>query len=195
MDGRRILGAALALGGLAAVVVGLIGLLDDEGPGGSVAEPSPAATATTGAAPSPTTATETPTTTESPTSEPTTEPAETPEEFFAALAAGFREGDARFLFSRLHPFVLDRYGAGPCRNYLGSLEVPAYELEVLEVGGTDVFVWGTDGLRRKVADATTVRIRFTEDGSTFIETDAHIVQDGELMRWFTDCGTPKAGAA
>lgn len=197
MFGRRVLGGAMVVLGIASSVVGLVGLLGEDG-GVAAVERSPTVTEEP-----------TPTATESPTAEPTVEPtveptaeptpestAETPEVFFAAMGEAFSAGDARFLFSRLHPFVLDRYGAPQCRASLGDTEVPDYAVEVLEVEeDRGVFVYDADGLRRRVHGATTVRIRFTEDGETFIETDTHIVLTGDRFQWLTDCGTPIAGAA
>ncbi len=72
--------------------------------------------------------------------------------------------------------------------------MPAFDTEVLAVGTTGAFDWSTDGVTRQVADTTTVRLRTTEDGSTFVEADSHVVIEGGLVRWFTDCGTPKGGA-
>lgn len=199
MGGRQILGAAFVVLGIVSAVAGLIGVLGDDA-GEVTAEPAPVGT-------TPDTPTPSIEPSESPTNEPSespsiepsespaAEPAEAPEVFFTALAAAFRENDVRFLFSRLHPFALERYGAGQCRAYFSSLDLPAYELEVLSVGDVGSFVYETDGVRRRVQGATTVRIRFTEDGTTFIETDSHVVLEGDRFLWFTDCGTPKAGAA
>jgi hypothetical protein len=201
VSAQRILGIVLIVLGLGAFVTGLVGLLGDEG---ATAAPEPSPTATTGSSPTPS---ETPS--ETPTGEPSQTPtetpsetsseeitAETPNEFFAALGDAFATGDATFLFSRVHPFVLERYGRSQCRTSLASLDVPGYEVAVLAVEeGEGSFVYETDDLRRRVQGATTVRIRFTEDGETFVETDAHIVLAGDRYRWFTDCGTPVAGSA
>jgi hypothetical protein len=67
---------------------------------------------------------------------------------------------------------------------------------VLTIGEPDTWSWETDGLARQIADATTVHVRRTEDGGvTVIESDVHVVVDGDgRVRWFTDCGDPKAGA-
>ncbi len=183
MGGRQVLGAALAALGLISIVVGAVQLVVDDEGGSVAARPSPSIEPTGS-----------PTPTGSPSAEPTEEPAETPEEFYAALSAAIVGGNQRFLITRLHPFTLERYGARQCRTYLLGLQVPGWELEVLSLEGEGPFVYETDGLQRDVEGATTVRIRFTEDGSTFTETDGHIVLVGNRYRWFTDCGTPVAGA-
>jgi hypothetical protein len=193
----RILGIVLVVLGLGAFATGVVGLLSDED---ATAAPEPGPTATTGSSSSPSeTPSETPvdqpnsSPSETPGEEPT---AETPEAFFTALGDAFATGDATFLFSRVHPFVFERYGRSQCRRSLASLDVPGYEVEVLAVEeGEGSFVYETDDLRRRVRGTTTVRIRFTEDGETFVETDAHIVLVGDRYRWFTDCGTPVARAA
>jgi hypothetical protein len=201
VSAQRIIGIVLVVLGLGASVTGLVRLLGGEG---ETAAPRPSPTATTDASPSPSetptdapseTPSETPS--EMPSETPADEPtAETPEVFFMALGDAFAAGDTTFLFSRVHPLVFERYGRAQCRTSLASLDVPGYEVEVLAVEeGKSSFVYETDDLRRRVQGATTVRIRFTEDGETFVETDAHIVLVGERYLWFTDCGTPVAGAA
>lgn len=187
--------------GLVATVVGLVGLVTERGDGSEAAAParsSPSLAPPTDAPSTPTPA-GSPTGASTPTAGPTDPPSdtpepETPEAFFARFAEALATGDEGFLLSRLHPFVFERYGRPACRAYLGSLDLPGYGAEVLEVTGTGAWGWETDGLRRRVEDTTTVRIRFTQDGSTFTETDAHVVEDGGLILWFTDCGDPLEGA-
>lgn len=203
MDGRRVLGAILMVLGIASAIVGILGLGDG---GGAVAtgEPIPSASEAPSPTESPSEETPGPEPSEEPTAEPTEEPSpspepepagETPEGFFAALGEAFRSGDARFLTSRLHQAVLDRYGDEQCRTALRNTVVPDYAVEILSVAEEEAaFVYETDGLRRRVHGATTVRVRFTQDGETFTETDTHIVLDGDRYRWLTDCGTPLAGA-
>jgi hypothetical protein len=190
---RRIAGASLVVAGVGASIVGLIGLLgggEGADPATAASTPEPSASPAASGTASPTPSAEP--THASPTAEP--EPPETPEVFFAALGRAFRSGDTRFLLSRLHPFVIDRYGEASCRAYLAGLDVPEYEVEVLDVEGDERFLYETDGLRRRVPSATAVRIRFTEDGDTFIETTGHIVGSGDGFLWFTDCGAPTGGA-
>ena len=114
------------------------------------------------------------------------------EAFFAQWVAALQAGDAAFLFGRLHPAVVERYGEPACRTYLGGFRFPAAAVQVLSSdAATAVWAWDTDGRSSPIADAVGVRLRRTEDGATFTESDAHVaLVDGEI-RWFTDCGTPK----
>lgn len=199
MGGRRNLGVALAVVGVIMVGIGAARLLSGDGSSGAAsdptgsAEPSGSVSVSSSEAPTPS---ESPSDNASETPSSSPEPLETPEEFFSRFADALRSGKPAFLLARLHPLVLGRYAGSDCRAYLGSLDLPEYDVEVLKVGGTKVFHWETDGISRDVPHATTVRIRFTEDGDTFIETDTHLVarDDGSFL-FLTDCGTPKAGAA
>jgi hypothetical protein len=121
---------------------------------------------------------------------------ETPEEFLADWVDAHRAHDVDFLAARLHPLVIDRYGEDQCRTYLDLIDGSAYAAEVLSVEpGTAPWVWALDGIETTVADAITVRLRRTEDGTTFLEGEVHLVAIGREIRWFTDCGTPLEGAA
>jgi hypothetical protein len=119
--------------------------------------------------------------------------AETPEAFFEKLSTAIRDRDSEFLFERLHPFVIDRYGDAACRAYLGQLAVPAYDAHVAAVGASGRWDWSTDNLTRSVLDATTVQLRTTNDGVSFREAEGHVVVGRKVVSWFTDCGTPLPG--
>lgn len=116
---------------------------------------------------------------------------ETATQFFAAFGRALAGGDTDFLFARLHPLVPARYGADQCRAYLAGLVVPRYSVEVLEVRAPGAWDWTLDGRTDRLTDAIPVRIRTTEDGTTFRDGDAHVVVVDRLVRWFTDCGTPR----
>jgi hypothetical protein len=199
VGGRRNFAIGLAVAGVVLVGIGVAGLFSGDEATAGASGPTISPTISPSPSPSPSeapTPSESPAETASPTPEPLETPLETPEEFFARFADALRSGKPAFLLARMHPLVLDRYAESDCRAYLGGLDLPDYDAEVLSVGRTKVFHWETDGISRDVAHATTVRIRFTEDGDTFIETDTHLVarDDGSLL-FLTDCGIPKAGAA
>jgi len=190
MNIRKMWGIALILAGVVLGAVALAGIVGRGGSGiGERSAPSAPASPTSAA-----TATPSPSASPSPAPSPSIEPAETPERFFARLSAALRSGRPAFPFARLHPFVFDRYLRADCRAYFGGLEVPGYDVEVLRTGETGSFRWETDGLRRTIPSATTVRIRVTEDGDTFTETDTHLVLRGGRYLFLSDCGTPKEAA-
>jgi hypothetical protein len=163
-------------------------------------DPAPAAAATTTSestttGPTASTTTTAPTTTSTEATTTTTTPVETPQEFFDLFTEAQRTGDIAFLVARLHPAVLDRYDTAACETYLGSIDAPNPSAEVQSVGATATWSWETDGLARDIPDATTVTVRRTEDGTSFVEGESHIVTgDDGRTRWFTDCGSPKEGA-
>ena len=136
MRGQRNFAIGLAVAGVIVVGIGVAGLFSgDEATLGASPSPSPS--------PSPS---EAPTPSESPTetASPTPDPVETPEEFFSRFADALRSGKPAFLLARMHPLVLDRYAESDCRAYLGGLDLPDYDAEVLSVGRTKVFHWETD---------------------------------------------------
>ena len=192
MDDTRIrrfrrAGALLGSLGLTLVVVGGLGLaLDGDGGASATKAQSNRETAAATGTTAPARATGT-------TPVPTTAPVGTRAvAFFADWANALRTGDATFLYERLHPAVVDRYGDTACRAYVGAIQRPLAATEVL---GTDpataAWSWETDGRSTEIPDALGLRLRRTEDGSTYTESDVHVaLVDGEV-RWFTDCGTPR----
>jgi hypothetical protein len=175
-------GVALAVIGVVLVLAGAAGLALDGGNDETVtsARRRPVGAATT------TTPTVAPTTTT------TLSPRAKVEAFFADWANALRTGDASFLVARLHPAVPQRYGDDSCRAYLGSLRFPQASAQVLSVdAATATWSWETDGRTSAIADAFGLRLRRTEDGTSFTEAPAHIAFVNGEVRWFTDCGTPK----
>ena len=177
------------------LILGMIAVAEMLGRGDTGADaqgvPSVSSTGSLSPSPSPTSS---PSPSGSPSPSPSVQPAETAEEFFARFSAALRSGKIAFQLARLHPFVFDRYAETDCRAYFGGLELPDYAVEVLETGKAMEFVWETDDLRRTIPKATTVRVRLTEDGDTFVETDTHLVlRDGKYL-FLSDCGSPKEGA-
>ncbi|GMU80090.1 MAG: hypothetical protein AMXMBFR46_28750 [Acidimicrobiia bacterium] len=176
------------------VAVGVVGIVTSGGSDdSSAAEPSTrreAPPATASATTPPTTPRTTPPTTPTPTTSPTTPPTETPQAFFASLAGAFAANDDAFLYDRLHPLVLTRYGADQCRAYFANQSVPNFRAEVIGVRAPEPWDWTLDGRTDRLPSAVPVRVRIADDGATFRETEAHLVLVGNQLRWFTDCGTP-----
>lgn len=218
---RRAVGVGLIASGLSMTAIGaVLVLVDDHGsptqsasstdatPPETRAQATTTPATTTTATTTPGTATQAAPTTQAPTTQtpttqtPTTQapttlpPAETPVEFLAAFVDAQSVSDTDFLVDRLHPAVFERYERSDCAAYLDGVRVTGPGAEVLSVGGPALWSWMTDDIARDIDEALTVRVRRTEDaGVTYIESDVHfVVGGGGLIRWFTDCGTPKAGA-
>jgi hypothetical protein len=114
---------------------------------------------------------------------------ETVEGFLDRLGEAMGSGDAAFLVERLHPAVLDLYGRDAC---LAAMEgLAQVRFRVRSVGEPETYRWVSDGVRREIPDALTVRVRARTDVGAVIR-DVHLARvDGEL-RWLTDCGDPIA---
>jgi hypothetical protein len=177
---------ALAVTGGLFLVAGAIGVVAGDDEDGTVQ-----ATATrSSSAPDRATAAPITTTTVAPTT--TTLPLSTRVgTFFGEWARALAAGDEAFLVAKLHPAVPERYGNDACVAYLGGITAPAATAEVVDVVDTvGPWTWETDGRATEIPDTITARLRRTEDGSTFIESEVHVaLLDGDV-RWFTDCGTP-----
>jgi hypothetical protein len=203
------IGAAVALAGLAALVIGVVGLVrggDGEVAGAAASMPAstaPArATASSGAAagsspsatppappsPAPAMTMVDPPSLEIGPSSPSPAPAgETVEDFVAVFNAAFDAGDATTLFERLHPIVLDVFDAGMCRSYLDdivSTTPPA--ITVREVGAPADWDWEVDGQVVTVANAIPVEVE-RDVGSQTVIQEVHYARSGDELRWFTDC--------
>lgn len=113
---------------------------------------------------------------------------ETAAQFLASLSTALTNGDAKFLRERLHPAVIDRYGAAPCDAFAASAHAPA-DIVLNQLGPPSTYAWQTDGLTRDVPDTNTVPA--TESGRP---VTVHIALVEGTWRWFTDCGTPATDA-
>lgn len=127
----------------------------------------------------------------SPTVEPTKTPVqlEAPERFVPTLAAAIREGNQQFLFRRLHPAVLERFGDEQCRTALEAFDNPSFDLEVQATHPLKRWAWRTDGVRTKIAPAVAVDV-IRSSGGAASDDVVHVAHVGTQLRWFTDCGDP-----
>lgn len=121
--------------------------------------------------------------------EPKASAQETPEEFYTLWVAAFRAGDGDFLFERLHPLVLQRYGEQRCITFTDQLQVDDFAVDILRVRTAKTFVYTTDGESDSLSSALPIRIRLTSGGRTSTQT-AHVAYAGDELHWFTDCGDP-----
>jgi hypothetical protein len=118
---------------------------------------------------------------------------ETPGAFFASFTAAVRSGDRSFLFDRLHPAVIARYGAAQCQVFVAELVDPTASLRLVDVAGPASYDYASDGRSTRVPRTYT----FTSQGTAAGRSGTHIyhlaVVDGRF-RTFADCGDPVAGS-
>jgi hypothetical protein len=191
------LARVLLIAGASLLVVGVVGRAASNGgeaaaPSPSPSAPPPSETSSPSAEPSPSpTQTVEPSPSETSSPEPAeTSAVETPEEFFALFAEAIRTGDVQFLLERLHPVVLERYGARQCRSAVASIaNDPDFEAKVRTVSDPGPYEFASDGQSATVEDTLTVGVTFTNaNGSS--RQDAHVAYVDGVLRWFTDCGDP-----
>jgi len=165
----------LVVGGTALSVVSTLGLILDWG-SHSARRPAAAASTTSTASTAPTAST-------------AASRSEAPQAFFDRFVAAVRGGDQSFLFGRLHPEVLARYGDAQCRTAAAGLADPAATLRLVNVTGPGTYAYASDGRSKVVADSYT----FTADGTASGRTgprDYHFALVAGSFRIFLDCGTP-----
>ena len=114
---------------------------------------------------------------------------ETPEEFLALWVDAMHDRDAAFLFVRLHPAVLERYGADACRPYLDQVIDPQITLSVLAAGDPEPWVWEMDGRSTLIEAAHPVEVEMVSRGQT-VRQVMHVALVDGVQHWFTDCGEP-----
>ena len=161
----------------------------------AVASPGPSPSATPSASPSlAPIASPSPAPTIPPTVPPTVgpEPTEPPdtltaEGFAQELAAAIGQGDDEYLYERLHPATIERYGEQACRAYVAGIEGEV-NWEILGSSGPQAWSYETDGLATTIDDAWTVTVR--QPGAEPEVREVHYAQTDGTWRWFTDCGDP-----
>jgi len=119
----------------------------------------------------------------------TVAPGEDAATFLGLLAAAIRAGDEVFLFDRLHPEVLARYGAEVCRAHVAKFVDTTSTFTVRSVSAPGAYSWETDGRSTQVAGTLTVAVERTSAGERS-EAEVHVTPVDGTVRWFTDCGEP-----
>jgi hypothetical protein len=193
-SGKKLLALALVVVGVATMVVGILGTVNDWGatetqetlePEVSVVSVAPPQTLTSEPTTTPTTAATT-TTAVAPT---TVAPAETPQQFLTLLADGLAVGGNPLMLTRLHPAVIERYGEEQCTQSIANEPDAAAKFEVISVSEPATYAWTTDGLTTDIPDTLTVQVTRTSSQGTTTQ-DVHITPIDGTFRWFTDCGDP-----
>lgn len=116
-------------------------------------------------------------------------PEERIREFYVAFEEAFQEGDAAFLFDRLHPAVIELYGANQCLDFTSDL--PPRTFEIVEIHEPEPWDFGSEreGRELVVEDAIQVDVVQQVEGRE-IELASHLTVGPDGVRWFTDCGDP-----
>ncbi len=114
---------------------------------------------------------------------------ERPEEFLALFVKALRERDVAFLFDRLHPAVVERYGAQQCHDETRRLVDPTAALQVVGVDPPRTYNWVTDGRARPLPDTYVFHVRGTRFGEPAIRQYHLPLVDGRY-RILADCGNP-----
>ncbi len=114
---------------------------------------------------------------------------ETPQDFFDQYSHAMQTADPGFLLDRLHPVVLDMYGAPACQSRVESLLEPTLRAEVRGVDGPMPWLFERDGQVHEIRRTFDVDVTITVGGEPS-ERQTHLEQIDGLQRWFTDCGDP-----
>jgi hypothetical protein len=131
-----------------------------------------------------------------PTATPTAAPIPTPTaildpptaaDFAAALLSALQTGNDAYLNGRLHPAVIDRYGASQCTKHVSTFGPdPSAQWTVVTVNGPAPWSWVTDSLTTVIPDTRTVTVDEPSTG----QRDLHFAPSDGTWRWFLDCGKP-----
>jgi len=187
-------GAAVGLLGLAGLVLGW-GSHPTRVAGAPSAPPRAGATTAPSAAVAPPAApATTPTVTPNPPTIPTTTgvgaPPEAPEQFLAAFVTAIRTDDVGFLFDRMAPAVLARYGPAQCRSEAARLADPTAALRLVSVSGPATYAWTTGTRTTDIPDTYTFEVQGTVHGVPGSTRLYHLPFLDGRFRILADCGTP-----
>jgi hypothetical protein len=183
--------------GVILVLVGVVGLLTGGSEDESVAAPStqttepPATTPPATDSPSTTTTAQPQTTTSSSTTLPTTTTTTLPPESIDDFVVAFREAldadDLDFVFSRLHPAVIEDYGQDLCRTWTEREILALEEYQITapysELGETTM---NLPGGAVPVDELFRVPISFVFQGQ-FFEDNASYAREAGVVYWLGNC--------
>jgi hypothetical protein len=190
---RRSLGLCLIAIGVVMVVSGVIVVAGGPGDEPVVAASStttgPATTAvttTTTRIPAATVAPTT-TTTTAPTTTTTTVVAETVEEFVDVFAGALDDGNLEFVFTRLHPQVVEGFGSEVCRTWVEReiMAISDYQLTG-DVSGSSTREVLISGVTATIRDTYAAPVSFVFQSQSFDATADFAALDG-VMYWLGAC--------
>ena len=115
--------------------------------------------------------------------------AETVEEFLAAFATAFREGDEAFLLERLNPATIELYGEPQCKALIATLKDPTRAYELSKTSEPRPYGYNPDGRSITIPNTYTVTVQVTANGE-LSEQEIHLAPVTDTLTWFADCGDP-----
>ncbi len=109
------------------------------------------------------------------------------EAFLDGIASAVRDNDWMYLFERLDPAVISRYGQPACQAYLEGLNDPTFSIRPFDFSGPEPWDFVRDELSTPITRAYTINANVTSKGEASM-TDLHVSIDNfGLLYWFTDC--------
>lgn len=112
--------------------------------------------------------------------------AETPQSFFGELSQSIATGNLTFALTRLHPNVLEAFGAEACTAELQSRVAPGYAITVDSVGTVGPWTYTVpDGRTWEHPQAQSVMLMVPGNAQA---VEGHLVLVDDTYRWFTFCG-------
>ena len=112
--------------------------------------------------------------------------AEKPQQFFTTFLSAVQSDNQAYLYDRLDPAVISRYGVAQCRNWVAHLQ-PVGSYQLVSVSKPEVHVYTTDGVSTSVPNVEVFTARSTTSGIQHF----HFALIAGRFHWFTDCGTPR----
>lgn len=114
--------------------------------------------------------------------------------FIADFPRAVREDDRAFLLRTLDPAVLAVYGQDQCAAMLADgFADPSFAMSLLKVRDPRDYPYVADGIETTVPATWELYVEAHSDAGSG-EAWVHYAQTDDGLTWFTDCGTPIAGA-
>lgn len=188
---KKSVGIAMMAAGVLLMIAGVA--LAVGGGGDETSAAAATTTPTSSAVPSSTSSTTTTTqairttTSRPPESTTTTTASETVESFVETFSAALETGDADFLYTRLHPAVVDGYGEDLCRAWIDRevMGLSQYQL-VGEVSDPVTHIVSTPKGAAQIDDFYTATVSFVFQGTGFQDTAQFAALDGHIY-WIGTC--------
>jgi hypothetical protein len=115
---------------------------------------------------------------------------ETIQAFVAKLSEAFRASNWGFAIERVHPAVIDLYGAPLCTAYLRDQGDPSFNINVTGVSGPEAWDWERDERVTSLENVFEVTASITAHDQTTSSTLHFVQAEDGTFRWLTDCGVP-----